>query len=65
MTNQKELKQQTNADWIRSMSDEELCALFLADCDIIRPDGNCVAINDCETCIKSWLKQTHKEDRQP
>ncbi len=55
---------QTNADWIRSLSDDELCAVLLADCNIIRPDGVCITINDCETCIKSWLKQEHKEETE-
>lgn len=51
-------QQRTNADWIRSASDEEL-ALFLgrdriSDCPY--PEENC-GDRKCEECFLKWLKQ--------
>ena len=52
-----EEKKQTNADRIRSMSDEEL-ALFL--CNIHEPDEDTIVIDDkeffAETEILEWLQ---------
>ena len=52
----------TNADHIRSMTDEEL-AKFLDDSNsqgCVCPTKDCEAT--CEQCIVNWLKQPFKED---
>lgn len=55
----------TNADHIRSMTDEEL-ATYLAQAVLQQcpcPTKDCEAL--CNDCILNWLKQTHetyKED---
>lgn len=53
----------TNADHIRSMTDEELAAWFdHAFCDS-RSLGFCQVFDgNCEACALSWLKQPYKED---
>ena len=57
-----EEKKQTNADRIRSMSDEEL-ALFL--CNIHEPDEDTIVIDDkeffAETQILEWLQSEVEE----
>ena len=57
-----EEKKQTNADRIRSMSDEEL-ALFL--CNIHEPDEDTIVIDDkeffAETEILEWLQSEVEE----
>jgi hypothetical protein len=61
------LKQQTNADKIRSMSDEELASLFTQDvfdgepcfyCPVNSED--CDLSTDCKKCFLDWLKQEVK-----
>ena len=58
-----EEKKQTNADRIRSMSDEEL-ALFL--CNIHEPDEDTIVIDDkeffAETEILEWLQSEVEEE---
>lgn len=56
---------QTNADRIRSMSDEELaefigvCGLC---CQIQKDDGDwCARYAVCEHCVVNWLQQPAKE----
>lgn len=54
-----EAKVMTNADRIRSMTDEEL-AVFLSDDDRCCPPKhpNCKKyVNDCSGCFLEWLKQ--------
>ena len=47
----------TNADRIRSMSDEEL-AKILGDKCICPPIGECAKVSgDCEKCWFEWLQQ--------
>lgn len=56
----------TNADYIRSMSDEELCDFILEK----RENGTCFNdrcyVNDpnkgCDDCTMEWLKQPYKEE---
>lgn len=50
----------TNADWIRSMSDDELGEFMMYDhpCDEkagVRCTGR------CDECIRNWLQEEHKE----
>ena len=52
--------EKTNADRIRSMSDEELLELFMFDtpCEIIVNSGNCLGSPcNCRECILGWLRQ--------
>lgn len=54
----------TNADWIRSMSDEEL-AEFIGHyslCDRIQGEINwCEERAVCEDCLPEWLRQPAEE----
>lgn len=58
----------TNADRIRSMSDEELCDFILEK----RENGHCFNdrcyVNDpnkgCDDCTMEWLKQPYKENEE-
>ncbi len=59
----------TNADRIRSMTDEEL-ARFIVRKRVQCPDGytsvfgpHCVEENGCEQCWLEWLRQETKEDK--
>lgn len=56
----------TNADRIRSMSDEELAETFHGGglCSYIQDNDNafCEARGDCANCVLEWLKQPYKED---
>ena len=60
--NCKYFKQKTNADHIRSMSDEEL-AEFLVD---VNAQGCVCPARDCQTtcinCITKWLAEPYKEN---
>lgn len=69
-----ERKPQTNADHIRSMSDEELADLLCtADwcetCDQMREEGTCKAMEldgplskHCVSAALRWLRQPYKEE---
>ena len=47
----------TNADKIRSMTDEELADLLTADCKYI-PEELCRKyLGNCDACLREWLKQ--------
>lgn len=47
----------TNADRIRSMSDEELAVvMYHPFCDT-RTDKECKAFGDCNQCALEWLQQ--------
>lgn len=56
-----EVAPMTNADWIRSMSDEELCAFLMRDhpCEDKVEDAECTC--KCNGCIRDWLREEHKE----
>lgn len=53
----------TNADWIRSMSNEELCWFLMNDsafpCDVRigKPPFCDLGKSECEECIRDWLKK--------
>lgn len=53
----------TNADRIRSMSDEELAEIMVGDCPTNYPHGDCREYEkfdgnlDCCKCWLDWLKQ--------
>lgn len=57
------IKSQTNADHIRSMSDEELATSDLLSCPYRKylhdecKFGWCMREQTCEECILEWLKQ--------
>jgi hypothetical protein len=59
-------KVQTNADWIRSLSDEALCHVITnAGCasdllDDYFPDTACTG--ECSACMLRWLREEHKEE---
>ena len=50
----------TNADHIRSMSDEELASVIMCPYDV-EPDL-CYSRKSCYACSLDWLKQPYKED---
>lgn len=59
-----EQKQMTNADHIRSMTDEELGA-FLSKpwCENHRTKTECAKFDtDCNACVLDWLKRPCEED---
>lgn len=68
----KKFSQMTNADHIRSMTDEELAMLFGAMCAVSEchaADGHvCPFIEDCpidafgDSLWLNWLKTSYKED---
>lgn len=63
-----EPKPQTNADRIRSMSDEELAELLVHSCRGSkceeRPQNEYGSVN-CHACRLQWLHQAVKEDDWP
>ena len=53
---------QTNADKIRSMSDEEMADLINREIGYCAPTGDCEKMsNDCKACWLDWLKQSAEE----
>ena len=60
-------KTQTNADCIRSMSDEELCK-FLGECKFcdICEEGcdNCTYNGDCDKRLLEWLQQPAENPKE-
>ena len=53
----------TNADKIRSMTDEELAELIDRETDSCAPTGDCEKMSrDCKACWLEWLQQTAEED---
>ena len=59
----KPYKPQTNADSIRSMSDEELADLINREISYCAPtSGDCEKTsNDCKACWLEWLQQPAEE----
>ena len=48
----------TNADRIRSMTDEELAEFMNNGCDVIAPSENCTkAFYECKQCWLDWLRR--------
>lgn len=56
--------QKTNADRIRSMSDEELIQLFVLEdkCPKNISSRECDGFESCKDCWVHWLKQPAEED---
>ena len=54
-------KPMTNADYIRSMTDEELAVLIMCPHEI-DPDHCCEPNEYCTACCLEWLKQPYKEN---
>ena len=55
-------REMTNADRIRSMTDEELAVvMYHPFCDE-RTDKECKAFGDCNQCALEWLQQPAEED---
>lgn len=63
----------TNADHIRSMSDEELATLIYnwiddkfcnnsSECAALLETGNGIPEERCMGCLRKWLKQPYKEN---
>lgn len=59
----KKFDQKTNADHIRSMTDEEFAALWVEPFCDRRTSEQCKRIyhGDCIACVLDWLKQPYKE----
>ena len=56
-------KPMTNADRIRSMTDEELAELIDRETDSCAPTGDCERMpRDCKACWLEWLQQTVGEE---
>ena len=57
----------TNADHIRSMTDEELAEFMshaqepCSSCELVETDGACTS-TVCENAVLRWLKQPYKEE---
>lgn len=58
------MKPMTNADHIRSMTDDELAELLSKPwCENHRFPEECEQFDtDCEACVLDWLKQPYKEE---
>ena len=54
----------TNADHIRSMTDEELSVLLAKPwCENHRSKEECLRFDtDCQACVADWLRQPYEED---
>lgn len=55
-------KVQTNADWIRSMSDVELGEFMMYDHPCDEKAGVRCTGSRCDECIRNWLQEEHKEE---
>ena len=56
-------KPMTNADRIRSMTDEELAELIDRETDSCAPTGDCEKMSrDCKACWLEWLQQPAREE---
>ena len=57
-----EHNEQTNADRIRAMSDEELARVFRGTgCPLVRSDQDCGQFANCGNCWLDWFKQPVKD----
>lgn len=50
-------KPQTNADWIRSMTDKELASVVMCPADITGGDTECNQHHNCNECTFDWLQR--------
>ena len=56
-------REMTNADLIRSMTDEKLAELIDRETDSCAPTGDCEKMSrDCKACWLDWLQQPAEED---
>lgn len=51
----------TNADWIRSMTDEELALAVMCPADITGGDTKCDQYHNCRKCTLDWLQRESEE----
>ena len=51
----------TNADRIRSMTDEELALVVMCPADITLRDTECDQHNNCTECTLNWLQRESEE----
>ena len=51
----------TNADRIRSMTDEELANVIMCPADFTGCDTKCDYHNNCKDCTLNWLKKESEE----
>ena len=57
------IKVQSNADHIRSMTDEELSEFLSRPFCNERPRELCLRFDtDCQACVADWLRQPYEED---
>lgn len=54
-------KPQTNADRIRSMTDEELALTVMCPADITGGDTKCDQYHNCRKCTLDWLQRESEE----
>lgn len=52
---------QTNADRIRSMTDEELALAVMCPADITGGDTKCDRYGNCRKCTLDWLQRESEE----
>nr|DAL55569.1 MAG TPA_asm: hypothetical protein [Caudoviricetes sp.] len=57
----KECRPQTNADRIRSMTDEELALTVMCPADITGGDTKCDQYHNCRKCTLDWLQRESEE----
>lgn len=51
----------TNADRIRSMTDEELAETVMCPFDIIGSNKTCFYKRNCKECVLAWLQKESEE----
>lgn len=56
-----EEKPKTNADRIRSMTDEELALAVMCPADIMGGDTKCDRYGNCRKCALDWLQRESEE----
>ena len=54
-------KAMTNADRIRSMTDEELALTVMCPADITGGDTKCDQYHNCRKCTLDWLRRESEE----
>ena len=60
----KDVGKMTNAQKIRSMTDEELAELIDRETDSCAPTGDCEKMSrDCKACWLEWLQQPAEDDK--
>ena len=54
-------KSKTNAERIRSMTDEELASVVMCPADITGGDTECDQHHNCNECTFDWLQRESEE----